>query len=357
MLAYCDPPDDEEFLDGLSEEVWQRFGGVSGRPSLAVVCGGQEIEEQAAMFGLPKDRWQFPVLDGPLRSLVESILPGVHYVRSTPTGGDPPFRQDTALSHYFSVGSYLKSIEDPRHCGARFVSEGLAFANPPETSTVESFFGGSKAAGHDPAWKRAVHHDSGRSWDLEDFRDHYVAEIFGVSPALLRYHDPDRALDFGRATVAHLFGRVAGEWRTGRGPCRGFLTVALSDLAPGAGWGLIDSEAIPKSPMYALARQWQQKALILTYEGTNGIFAYLANDDISGMPGSLRVSLFTTSGALSESVEPRIEVSPRSVLKVDLASLFDGFRDLSYAYRFGPNGIDAVYVDWLDPLGETVAEA
>jgi len=37
---------------------------------------------------------------------------------------------------------------------------------------------------HDPAWKRAIHHDTGGSWDLEDVRDQRLIEL--ATPALER---------------------------------------------------------------------------------------------------------------------------------------------------------------------------
>jgi beta-galactosidase/beta-glucuronidase len=52
MLGYTDPPEDEAFEAAVVAELEQVFGRLGGRPALAVVCGGQEIEEQAAMFGL-----------------------------------------------------------------------------------------------------------------------------------------------------------------------------------------------------------------------------------------------------------------------------------------------------------------
>ena len=52
MLAFLDPPDDEEFLAGGDRGADRCLSEPAAHPSLAVVCGGQELEEQPAMFGL-----------------------------------------------------------------------------------------------------------------------------------------------------------------------------------------------------------------------------------------------------------------------------------------------------------------
>ncbi len=51
MFAYMDYPDDEAFLASVGAEVRQAFTELSSHPSLAIVCGNQEVEEIAAMSG------------------------------------------------------------------------------------------------------------------------------------------------------------------------------------------------------------------------------------------------------------------------------------------------------------------
>ena len=53
MFANMDPPDDPDFVAGVEAEVSQLLSRVGHRPSLAVLCGGSEVEQQAAMLGLP----------------------------------------------------------------------------------------------------------------------------------------------------------------------------------------------------------------------------------------------------------------------------------------------------------------
>lgn len=355
MLGYLDPPDDVEFVDGLRAELEQQFEGLGGRPALAVVCGGQEIEEQAAYFGLPRDSWRFPVIERDIPELVGRALPGVAYVSSSPTGGALPFEADAGDCHYWGVGSLLRDLDDPRRCGIRFMSEGLGLGTPPDRQVVDDVFGGAMAAGHAPAWKRAVHHDTGRSWDLDDIRDHYAAQLFGLDPHMLRYLDPDRALDVGRATNAELVRRVMSEWRRTDSTCAGALLVALRDLVPGAGWGVIDAAGRPKAPWFVLRRLFAPVAVVVTDEGMNGLFFHVTNDGGGELAGALRVELFTAGQGRPESVEVPVVVPPRAVVSVRSSAVFDGFRDVGYAYRYGPHGYDAVVATMLDASGGEVA--
>ena len=64
------------------------------------------------------------------------VAPDVPWVTSSPSGGDLPFRTDTGVCHYAGVGPYLRPLTDLRLAAPRFVSEGIAFAVPPEPETV-----------------------------------------------------------------------------------------------------------------------------------------------------------------------------------------------------------------------------
>ena len=156
MLANMEPPDDDVFRSDLEHELSQVFNRLQGHPSLAVVCGGSEIEQQAAMMGVSADAWTPTVLDKTIPDLVTELLPGVPYVTSSPTGGSPPFRVDEGVGHYFGVGAYLRPLVDVRRADVRFAAECLAFATPPEPVGVESAFGDGSGIGHAPNWKRAV---------------------------------------------------------------------------------------------------------------------------------------------------------------------------------------------------------
>ncbi len=355
MLAFTDPPDEPSFVSELESELVEQFELISGRPSVALVCGNQEVEEQAAMHSLPKDRWDFPVLERNIPDLVDELLPGVPYVTSNPTGGTVPYQMDSGVSHYFGIGGYLRPVEDARRAGIRFASECLAFATPPERRTVDEECGGSHRAGHDPRWKLAVHHDAGRSWDLEDMQGFYMRKLFGVDPFELRYSDAERALDLARATVARLFEIVMSEWRRPGSTCSGAIVLALRDLRPGAGWGVLDSLGRPKSPWYVLKRVLAPVGMVLTDEGLNGLHLHVVNDSAFEVAGNVRAELFVRGELMVESAEQRVVVGGRSATTIEMSGLFDGFRDLSGAFAFGPTAHDVVAATFVSESGPRAA--
>ena len=344
MLAGFDPPEEPAFVENLGVELRQQLGQLQGRPSLGVVCGSSETYQQAAMYGVPRDGWYSPILEETIPAVVGEILPGVPYVASSPSGGDLPFEPSQGVAHYFGVGGYLRPVTDARAAGVRFASECLAFGNPPEQSTVDRCFGGASVAGHHPSWKAGVARDSGTSWDFEDIRDDYVRQIFGVDPFRVRYADPERYLDFGRAVVAHLASTVLSDWRCAQSGCAGALILSWQDICPGAGWGLLDSLAVPKAPWYALRRVLAPVAVLVTDEGLAGLRVHVVNDRKASLRGTLRFMVYNPGGAVVEEVESVVDVEGRSERHWSSAELLGGFRDLTDAYRFGPPGYDVVRV-------------
>jgi len=251
---------------------------------------------------------------------------------------------------------FLRPLDDLRRADVRFVSEGLAFAIPPERETVDGVCGGARRAGHDPTWKQAIHHDTGGSWDLEDVRNHYVQLLFGEDPALLRRHDPERALDLGRAAVVQVMTEAMSEWRRTGSRCAGLLLVGLADLRAGAGWGVIDALGRPKAPWFALARASRPVGVLLTDEGLNGLAVHLVNDTADGLVGHLEVAAYSADHLIDRGTAP-VTVPARGGVRMPAEELFDGFRDLTYAYRFGPRTTELVVARLVGEDGGVLASA
>ncbi len=318
MLAGFDPPEEPEFVESVQLEVRQQLGQLAARPSLTVVCASSETQQQAAMFGLPSDGWHSALLEETIPALAHELVPHLPCVVSSPSGGDLPFEAGQGIAHYFGVGAYLRPITDARAAGVRFAAECLSFGNPPEQSTVERCFGNASVAGHHPTWKAAVARDSGTSWDFEDVRDEYVRQIFGVDPFRIRYTDPERYLDYGRAVVAHIMSTVVAEWRCAQSPCAGALILSWQDICPGAGWGLLDSFTEPKAPWYSLRRVLAPVAALITDEGLAGLRVHVVNDQASSVEGTLRLTLFNPGGSPVEEVESAVQVDGRRRGAVEL---------------------------------------
>jgi beta-mannosidase len=355
MFANMDyPEDDAAFVAGVTEEARQILGRLQARPSVAVLCGNSEGEQQAAMWGAPRERWSPRLFHEILPSLAREHCPGVPYWPSSAHGGDFPHQASAGSTSYYGVGAYLRPLTDARRAEVRFASECLAFANVPEPRALP---GGPSVRVHHAAWKARTPRDLGAGWDFDDVRDHYLSELFGVDPMRLRYGDHERYLALSRVVTGEVMAQVFGEWRTRRSTSSGGLVWFLRDLWPSAGWGVVDASGAPKAAWFYLKRALQPIALHLSDEGGNGLSLHLVNERPEPLTGELELTLFHAGEVKVGNARRAVTLEPRQTLELGAAALFEGFVDLSYAYRFGPPAHELVVATLRTPSGETLAEA
>lgn len=356
MIGPGDPPDDDAFVTEIEAELVENLAWLGGHPSLTVLCGSLEVYEQSAMAGqatAPKCR----VLDEVVPTLSADLLPGVPYIPSTPSGGTMPFFVNEGVSHYYGVGMYLREPSDARTSGVRFASECLFMATPSDPATVSHHWGETWSAIHQPGWKKAVHYDPGRGWDMEDLCDFYAAKQLGLDPRALRHSDPSRALDAARVSNAELVTQVFSQWRRSGSVCRGGLMVGLRDQRPGSGWGMVDWGLAPKSTWYAFKRVAAPIAVLITDEGIGGLAVHVVNDTRQPFSGQVRFQMFADGETVVEDVCSPVEIAPHSSRAYSDTELVRGFRDTSYVYRFGPAQHDVVVASLTDSVGTPLGSA
>jgi beta-mannosidase len=210
---------------------------------------------------------------------------------------------------------------------------------------------------HHAAWKARTPRDLGAGWDFDDVRDFYLGELFRQEPMRLRYADHERYLALGRVVTGEVMAQTFGEWRTGRSRCRGGLVWFLRDLWPSAGWGLVDAAGAPKAAWYYLKRALQPVGAHISDEGVNGLVVHVVNDGAESLAGELALTLYNAGEVQVATAKRAVTVPPREAIAIGAVSLFDGFLDLSYAYRFGPPSHDLVVATVRAPSGETLAQA
>jgi beta-mannosidase len=358
MFANMDyPVEDVTFLRTVEREVATNLARLRRHPSLAVLCGGSEVEQQAAMLAIPPDQWGRSLFHERLPRWSAESAPNVPYWPSSPSGGPLPFHTDVGVAHYYGVGAYLRPLEDARRSNVRFASECLAFANVPEQSTIDRLLPAGESPIHHPRWKARVPRDHGAGWDFEDVRDHYLEALFGVHPMRLRYADMDRYLALSRVVSGEVMTRTIGEWRRAGSSCAGALIWFYQDLWAGAGWGLLDASGRPKPAYYAVKRAMQPVAIAITDEGANGLQVHVANDRATDLPGVLRVALFRDGRTCVATGSAEVTVAARGTTASSADAVLGRFHDVSYAYRFGPPGHDLVVATLHDTTGARVADA
>ena len=352
MLANFDYPEhDPEFLRALGAEIDQLLLRTAAHPCLAVLCGGSETMQQAAMLGMPAEIWRQDLYRSTIPEMIRrrrtDLVADLVYVENSPCGGALPFGVDSGVAHYYGVGAYLRPLDDARRSDVRFASECLAFANVPSREALERHMPGVSLTA--PRWKAAVPRDPGSSWDFEDVRDHYLQLLFGVDPASLRRVDPARYLDLSRASGCAVMERVFAEWRRSGSNCAGGLVWQFQDVAPGAGWGVLDSDGHPKPVWHALRRAFRSQQLVMTDEGLNGLALHVVNEHADPLDAVVRLVCLRDGEVPVRSATRPVSVPARSTRRLASQDLLAEFFDINHAYRFGPRAHDVVCASlWRD---------
>ncbi|MBS0568136.1 MAG: glycoside hydrolase family 2 protein [Proteobacteria bacterium] len=350
MFANMDYPEDETFVAVVLAEIDQQLARWRARPSLALLCGNSEGSQQAAMSGAPRERWAPALFDEILPARVRAL--GVPYLPSSTCGGAFPHAASAGPTSYYGVGAYLRPLEDARRAEVRFASECLAFANIPFDGGLP---GGAALRVHHAAWKARSPRDLGAGWDFDDVRDHYVRRLFNIDPAGLRVSDHERYLALGRAATGEVMAQTFAEWRRARSPTGGGLIWFLRDLWPGAGWGVVDAHGDSKPCWYALRRALAPIAIALSDEGVNGLAVHVFNDAPLPLAARVELELYRSGDLPAGSGAADVRVPAHGAIELAATDLFEGFLDLSWAYRFGPPIADVVHAK-LVAAGKPVAE-
>jgi beta-mannosidase len=364
MLATFDPPEDEAWIAHFSRETSSWLRRLAKHPSVAVISGGNEVEQQPTMWGLAPERYTMTVLERNIPALVSEWAPSAVHVRSTPTGGRTPIDIREGVCHYFGVGAYMRGLPDARTAGVRFAAESLAFAVPPEPESIEALFGRAdptEDAATEANWRRGFAQDPGTDWTFADIVAHY-AERFFAWPEADRPAEPPIAglpwpvqMDHHRASINHAMFETLIEWRRRASSCNGAMILAARDLSPGAGFGVVDSLGRPKSAWFAMKAALQPTTVAFHDEGLNGVDLIVFHDGSEPVKGTLTVTLYTVAGHAVENVEVPVELSARDELILGADGLLGGFHDLEYVWRFGDRIYDAIQAVLKDENGTELA--
>ncbi len=356
-LANFDYPlDDPDFVETIRAETAQFACATQMSPSLAVVCGGSEIWQQASMLGLPEAVWKNDTFWKSIEDHTRSLRDNIIFVGNSPSGGALPFHVNAGIGHYYGVGAYNRPLEDARRANVKFASECLAFANVPDAITIDETFGEAPLARS--KWKERVPQDRGASWDFEDTREFYMQLLYGVHPSRERSEEPGRYLALARATSAEVMETTFAEWRKPGSRTGGGLVFFWKDLWAGAGWGIVDSQGRPKSAWYALKRAFRPLQLLMSDEGVNGLMLHVLNETTREHRLNLTVSCLREGSIPVAKGEKLLTMQSQATHSIAVTDVLGAFFDANYAYKFGPPAHDVTLTQLTCAhSGKVVAEA
>ncbi|HUZ66927.1 MAG TPA: glycoside hydrolase family 2 protein, partial [Beijerinckiaceae bacterium] len=350
------PASDRDFIASARLEAEQFLRRTRASPSLAVLCGGSEMAQQAAMLGMPERFWRNSLFDETLAEIAAKERPDCLYIAQTPSGGVVPFEPAAGVCHYYGVSAYRRPLDDARRAGVRFAAEGLGHANLSDVAAIVLVRDAPAVA--QPCWGERRPGDVGALWFFEDVRNHYLHELYGLDPAALRVQDPERYIDLSRATNAELIEEVFALWRRCGSPTRGGLVWFWRDLVPCAGWGFLDSDNHPKSVWYALRRAARPVQALLTDEGLSGLRVHLLNETERSLEAELSLVCLRAGETPVMRAKRALQLEPRSAIALSDFDLWGAFFDTNYAYRFGPPAHDVTIARLRDRAsGTLLAEA
>lgn len=223
----------------------------------------------------------------------------------------------------------------------------------PEDTSLYHFFNNEFIPTHHPHWKEGVPRDNGAGWDFADITDFYIEQLFNINPTQSRITEPQRHLDFCRATSCEVVERTMAIFHAASANSRAAEVWYLHDLKKGAGWGYIDSLGVPKSAFYSLARASQMTTILFVNEG---LAAYAANDGPEQLDCQLEIALTTSDGVILEQKIQAMQLIPRSIIRMSIDVFFGRFVDSSYANNFGARSFVVCVAKLVSADGQLIAQ-
>ncbi len=349
MFANMDyPVQDENFHQNILVEAKYQIKRLSEHACVIFYCGNSEVEQQAAMLGIPNEMWRNNWFANELPALIKTLHEDSLYVPSSPSEGAFPFYTSDGATHYYGVGAYLRDVNDVRRADVKFASETLGFSNIPEDKILLNLIQDSVL------WKFGVPRDTGAGWDFEDVREHYTNKLFNVT-AELKKEDLDRYLTLSRVATGELMSQVFSEWRSCYSNCNGGLIWFYKDIVAGAGWGVLDSYHQPKAAYYYLKRILQPVQVVITDEGLQGLHLHIINERAEVFTGTIEFAMLNDSISVAKA-KREIKVEANQKLKIIAEEMLGGFYDTSYAYKFGAPKHEVACATLKDKNGNIISQ-
>lgn len=305
-----------KFRETVRIEVDQNVKRASSHPSLALICGNNEIsvawfnwgwqteyeiseEDSTVMW----DSYESFVYDS-LRDVVENAWPNSNYLPSSPISNwDSLKRLNFGDMHYWGVWHGEQEFSEFDDWVPRFMSE-YGFQSFPFLALKENGFDGTEDAEIVMKWHQKSYKGSGMIFD-------YTEKNIGKSSSLadwLYLQQLTQAEGISRAILSHRFSKPY---------CMGTLYWQLNDCWPGPSWSSIEFGGEWKALHYAIREAYAPIAARLI-RSDKKVELEIVNDSRLSQEVTVLVSVFDFRGMEKKSFETKILASKDSVVRVSL---------------------------------------
>lgn len=302
MYACSLYPDHPDFRDNAINEARWVVSLLVRHPSIVLWCGNNEIERDAVEFQerfgttyLGKTLWyeQLP-------QLLREMAPDVHYIPSSPIGGETANDPAEGDRHVWNMWSGWKDAAEYRSEEGRFISE-FGFQAPADVKTWKEYL--------DPTEMNP---------DSEVFKQHnkQVDGPARIVHFLEAHHNrPESFEGFVRASQdvqARSICTAIDFWRSRRPRTMGTLIWQFNDCWPVTSWALLDSNLRPKASWYHVARSYLSRRVVLIPE-EGDVRVVLLNDADKEWIAETRVTVHDMSGGVVAEKTLKTIVKARSI--------------------------------------------
>lgn len=303
----------EEFYENVSAEVEDQLRRLVNRPSLAILCGNNEIEKGWKEWGFalffpkhkPGYRYLFEEL---LPELTARYAPQIPYWPSSPSAGGN-FRKTVnpryGDSHNWLVWHGGLDYTAYRRYPARFMSE-FGFQSFPDMKTVRQFTPPGEEAFDSPTMKVHQKNPAGNGLILSYMRR--------------EFNDPG---EFPKQVVlSQLTQALAMEcgidyWRAHRTneQCMGALYWQINDTWPNASWSAVDYFGRKKA-LYYYSKRFYAPVTAVVLEKSAGYRVFLLNDTAMEQPVAFNGVIQSAAGEEIQTETAELTLPPASSTEI-----------------------------------------
>ncbi|MDR3186265.1 MAG: hypothetical protein LBU04_05610 [Christensenellaceae bacterium] len=303
------PFDDSQFLESVKYEVESNVKRLRTHPSLALLCGNNEIEAMSAAWSL------YSKLLNSYKDFFYETLPTIiqtitscRYWPTSPGSGKHKYKinsDDTGDTHIWSVWHGMMPFTYFLKRYTRFCSE-FGFESLPPINTIRSVCENDNDLKlHSPIMK--AHQKCGAGNDRILY---YIIANYRIPK---RY---DHLTYLSQLTQAESIAVAVDHWRRNLGRCNGALYWQFNDCWPTASWSGIDYLCNYKALHY-YAHDFYSPIGLSFVKLNNTLSLYAVNDSATAFSGKLDYRLTEFSGAVRYNKTESIELAPYSVKIVD----------------------------------------